>query len=88
VDALRGLKKQPSYRICDRTRIKQALLFGLAMEVLKLTTMVDESGYLPLDIPTQLATKKVNVVVVVNPIAPEEQQRTNYDFSDLVRRLT
>jgi hypothetical protein len=29
------------------------------MEVLKLTTMVDESGYLHLDIPTKLVKKEV-----------------------------
>jgi hypothetical protein len=78
----------PVNKIGDRTRIKQALLFGLAMEVLKLTTMVDESGYLHLNIPTQLAATEVNVVVVVNPVAPDAKLQPSYDFSDLVGRLT
>ncbi|MEH1946245.1 MAG: hypothetical protein V7K77_04675 [Nostoc sp.] len=59
----------------------------LAMEVLKLTTKIDESGYLNLNIPTQLAAVEVDIVVVLNPISSEEKQ-LNYDFSDLVGRLT
>jgi hypothetical protein len=58
------------------------------MEVLKLTTMVDESGYLHLNIPTQLAAIEVDIVVVLNPIAPQGKQKPSYDFSDLVGRLT
>lgn len=59
-----------------------------AMEVLKLTTTIDESGYLNLNIPTQLAAGEVNIVVVLNPISSEGQQKSSYDFSDLVGRLT
>jgi hypothetical protein len=60
----------------------------LAMEVLKLTTKIDESGYLNLNIPTQLAAGEVNIVVVVNPVASDTKQQPSYDFSDLVGRLT
>lgn len=58
------------------------------MEVLKLTTTIDESGYLHLNLPTQLAAMKVNVVVVVNPVGSDWKQHSNYDFSELVGRLT
>ncbi|MBW4686553.1 MAG: hypothetical protein KME40_15960 [Komarekiella atlantica HA4396-MV6] len=58
------------------------------MEVLKLTTKIDESGYLNLNIPTQLAAVKVDIVVVLNPVSSEKEQQTSYDFSDLVGRLT
>ncbi|MBA3924586.1 MAG: hypothetical protein H0X31_23955 [Nostocaceae cyanobacterium] len=58
------------------------------MEVLKLTTTIDESGYLHLNIPTQLAAMEVNVVVVLNPVGADGKQQPNYDFSDLVGRLT
>ncbi len=37
------------------------------MEVLKLTGIIDSSGHLHLDIPTQLAPGQVDLVVVVNP---------------------
>lgn len=57
------------------------------MEVLKLTAMVDESGYLNLSIPTQLATVEVNVVVVLNPVSSQGKQ-SRYNFSDLVGRLS
>ena len=59
-----------------------------AMEVLKLTTTIDESGYLNLNIPTQLAAGQVNIVVVLNPVSSQGQQKSSYDFSDLVGRLT
>jgi hypothetical protein len=55
------------------------------MEVLELTTTVNASGRLCLDIPTRLAPGEVHVVLVVNP-APTLRQ--HYDFSDLVGRLT
>ncbi len=58
------------------------------MEVLKLTAMVDESGYLNLSIPTQLATVEVNVVVVLNPVSSQGKQKCRYNFSDLVGRLS
>lgn len=58
------------------------------MEVLKLTTTIDESGYLHLKIPTQLAAVEVDLVVVLNPISSEEKQKPKYDFADLAGRLT
>ena len=58
------------------------------MEVLKLTTTIDESGYLNLNIPTQLAAGEVNIVVVLYPVASDGKQKPSYDFSDLVGQLT
>jgi len=58
------------------------------MEVLKLTTKIDESGYLNLNIPTQLADGDVNIVIVLNPVSSKGKQQASYDFSDLVGRLT
>lgn len=58
------------------------------MEVLQLTTTVDESGHLRLDIPTQLAPGQVNIVLVLNPVVASQAQKPNYDFSDLIGRLT
>jgi hypothetical protein len=58
------------------------------MEVLQLTTIVDESGHLRLDIPTRLAPRQVNIVLVLNPLRASQTQITNYDFSDLIGRLT
>jgi hypothetical protein len=56
------------------------------MEVLKLTTTIDASGQLHLDLQTHLAAGTVDVVVVLN--ASAENQPQHYDFSDLVGRLT
>lgn len=58
------------------------------MDVVKLTTRVDEHGCLNLSIPTQLARTEVNVVIVMNPVASVEPPQGKYDFSDLVGRLT
>jgi len=58
------------------------------MEVLQLTTTVDASGRLLLDIPTQLAPGQVNVVLVLNPIVASKAQNANYNFSDLEGQLT
>jgi Fe2+ transport system protein B len=58
------------------------------MEVLKLTTKTDESGYLNIKIPTQLTAAEVNVVVFLNPVSAASKQKFKYDFSDLVGRLT
>jgi hypothetical protein len=59
-----------------------------SMEVLQLTTTVGESGHLLLDIPTQLAPGKVNVVLVINSVEKSNVQNVNYDFSDLAGQLT
>jgi hypothetical protein len=58
------------------------------MEVLQLTSTVDTSGYVHLDIATQLAPGQVNVVVVINPVIAEDTQKSNYDFSDLAGKLS
>ncbi|MDF5721617.1 MAG: hypothetical protein PUP91_14280 [Rhizonema sp. PD37] len=58
------------------------------MEVLKFTSKIDESGYLNLNIATQLAGGEVDIVVVLNPVSSQEKQKSSYDFSDLVGRLT
>ncbi|MEH2415190.1 hypothetical protein [Nostoc sp.] len=57
------------------------------MEVFQLSTIVDASGHLHLDIPTQLAPGQVNIVVVLNPVASDSTQKSNYDFSDLAGKL-
>jgi hypothetical protein len=58
------------------------------MEVRQLTTTIDSSGHLRLDIPTQLAPGEVNVVLVLSAIEPEKLQKPNYDFSDLAGKLS
>lgn len=58
------------------------------MEVLQLTSTVNASGHLLLDIPTQLAPGEVNIVLVVKPIEVSKAQKPNYDFSDLAGQLT
>lgn len=58
------------------------------MEVRQLTTTIDSSGHLHLDIPTQLAPGEVSVVLVVSAIAPAPSAKPNYDFSDLTGKLT
>ena len=58
------------------------------MEVFQLTTTINKSGHLLLDIPTKLALEQVNVVLVLNPIRESKPQNQNYDFSDLSGKLT
>ncbi|MHC5728966.1 MAG: hypothetical protein ACYTXY_33590 [Nostoc sp.] len=58
------------------------------MEILKLTTKIDKSGYLNLNIPTQLPDGDVNIVIVLNPVSSKGKQQASYDFCDLVGRLT
>lgn len=58
------------------------------MEVLQLITTVDASGHLHLDIPTQLASGQVKVVLVINPLAESTTKKGNYDFTDLAGKLT
>jgi len=57
------------------------------MEVIQLTTSVDSSGYLHLDIPTQFDPGQVNIVLVINPVEASKNQNLNYDFSNLIGRL-
>ncbi|BAZ40525.1 hypothetical protein NIES4101_64860 [Calothrix sp. NIES-4101] len=57
------------------------------MKVIKLAAIIDDSGNLHLDIPTELSSGTVDVVVVVNPSTPDTPQMKSYDFSDLAGRL-
>lgn len=57
------------------------------MEVFQLMTTIDASGHLHLDIPTQLAPGQVNIVVVLNPVASNRTQKSDYDFSDIAGKL-
>lgn len=52
-----------------------------------MTTTVDASGHLHLDIPTQLSPGLVNIVVVLSPVTSDSTQKSNYDFSDLAGKL-
>jgi hypothetical protein len=58
------------------------------MEVLKLTTTIDKSGYLNLKIPTHLSSGAVDIVVVLNPGSSSDESSPKYDFSDLIGRLS
>lgn len=58
------------------------------MKVLKLATLIDESGNLHLDVPTELSAGAVDVVIVLNPSVTENPQTKAYDFSDLAGRLS
>jgi hypothetical protein len=58
------------------------------MEVLKLKTTSDGSGYLNLTVPTDLEIGEVDVVVVLNPELASEKEVSRYDFSDLMGRLS
>ncbi|MBD2433919.1 MULTISPECIES: hypothetical protein [Fischerella] len=58
------------------------------MKVLKLAAVIDGSGNLHLDIPTELPAGTVDVVIVLNPSIPDTPQIKPYDFSDLAGRLS
>lgn len=58
------------------------------MKVIKLAAVIDDSGNLHLDIPTELSSGTVDVVVVVNPSTLDITHGKSYDFSDLAGRLT
>ena len=58
------------------------------MEVLKLTTEIDETGQLKIDLPTNLEAGKVDLVVIVNPVTEKNKEQNNYDFSDLAGKLS
>lgn len=57
------------------------------MQVLTLTGTIDSDGHLHLDVPTQLPAGKVELVLVINPISPENLSSQKYDFSDLSGKL-
>ncbi|MEA5503649.1 hypothetical protein VB735_11120 [Halotia wernerae UHCC 0503] len=52
------------------------------MKVLKLAAVIDASGNLHLDVPTELSAGTVDVVIVLNPSIPENSKEKSYDFSD------
>ncbi|MBH8551807.1 hypothetical protein I8751_05330 [Nostocaceae cyanobacterium CENA357] len=58
------------------------------MKVLKLAAVIDASGNLHLDIPTELSAGTVDVVIVLNPSIPENLKEKSYDFSDLAGGLS
>jgi hypothetical protein len=58
------------------------------MEVLKLTTEIDETGQLKIDLPTNLKAGKVDLVVVINPATEKNKEHPKYDFSDLGGKLS
>lgn len=57
------------------------------MEVLKFTTTIDDSGHLHLDIPTDLSSGQVDIVVILNPSSSSSDRKASYDFSDLAGQL-
>ncbi|MEM8673744.1 MAG: hypothetical protein AAGF83_07710 [Cyanobacteria bacterium P01_G01_bin.67] len=61
-----------------------------AMEVLKLSSKIDESGQLNISLPINLSAGKVDLVVIVNPVTEKAASptKTNYDFSDLAGKLS
>ncbi len=58
------------------------------MEVLKLTTEIDEMGHLKIDLPTSLEAGKVDLVVIVNPVTEKDKKQNPYDFSNLKGKLS
>ena len=42
------------------------------METIKLTTQIDNTGILRLDVPTMLANRQVEVLVVLHPVKEEQ----------------
>ena len=58
------------------------------MKVIKHEAVINDSGILHLDIPTELSSVSVDVVVILNPSIPDTPQTKPYDFSDLAGRLS
>lgn len=58
------------------------------MEVIKLTTEIDSTGKLKIDLPTNLEAGKVDLVVILNPSTDEAEKQNYYDFSDLEGALS
>ena len=58
------------------------------MEVIKLTTEIDRTGQLKIDLPTNLEAGKVDLVVIVNPVTNKNGRQNSYDFSDLEGTLS
>lgn len=53
------------------------------MEILKLTTKIDDAGQLKIDLPTNLEAGEVDLVVIVNPVSKEDKRQNIPDFLDL-----
>ncbi|MEM6427717.1 MAG: hypothetical protein AAF708_00655 [Deinococcota bacterium] len=58
------------------------------MDVFRTNATVDQDGHLRLDIPTNLPAGKVELVIVVNRKQDKHKKSSNYDFSDLIGKLT
>ncbi|NJP08941.1 MAG: hypothetical protein HC866_05175 [Leptolyngbyaceae cyanobacterium RU_5_1] len=56
------------------------------METFTLTGAIDSDGHLRLDVPTQLASGAVELVLVIHPKVQETISK-RYDFSDLAGKL-
>jgi hypothetical protein len=57
------------------------------MEVIKLTTEIDDTGKLNINLPTNLAAGKVDLIVIVNPVPQKEEKQNIYNF-DLSEKLS
>lgn len=58
------------------------------MEILRLTTEIDDTGQLKINLPTNLKAGKVDLIVIVNPVIEQDKKQNSYDFSDLVGKLS
>lgn len=57
------------------------------MEVIKLTTEIDDTGKLNISLPTNLVAGKVDLIVIVNPVSQKEEKQNIYNF-DLSEKLS
>lgn len=57
------------------------------MQTITLIGQIDTNGHLRLDVPTALPPGKVELVLVINPAAPQTTSSPKYDFSNLVGKL-
>lgn len=57
------------------------------MQTLTLIGQIDANGHLRLDISTALPPGDVELVLVINPAAPQTVSSPKYDFSNLVGKL-
>ncbi len=57
------------------------------METLRLKSHIAPDGHLRLDIPTNMTSGEVELVVVIQTLIQNTVRRDQYDFSDLAGRL-
>ncbi|MEP0889010.1 hypothetical protein [Leptolyngbya sp. FACHB-16] len=57
------------------------------MQTLTLIGQIDTNGHLRLDVPTALPPGEVELVLVINPAAPQTAPSPKYDFSNLAGKL-